>query len=557
MGKTTCARIFAKTINCQSLTAEGEPCNQCESCRSFNEQRSYSIYELDAASNNSVEDIRSLNEQVRIPPQVGKYKVYIIDEVHMLSQAAFNAFLKTLEEPPAHAIFILATTEKHKIIPTILSRCQIYDFSRIDVADIISHLQNIAAKENINTEYEALRIIAQKSDGCMRDALSLFDQMASFTQGDLTYNKVIESLNVLDYEYYFRLTDFILEKKISQCLLLFNEILNKGFEGNIFIEGAAAHFRDLLVNSDEATAELFEGSIELRNRYIEQVKRCKPQMLFKAIRLCNNCCMNYRASRNKRLLIELTLIELVQCDDSDDGSGRSPRALKPIFKNLQKEEVATPRNIETNRVAAESERPQTETPRQQEREATTSNTPVTANVVQGRPNELRAKRNESTSLGGMFRKSRSNMGGTTDTPPTPTITTAGNYATAEREPQQKAITDELLNTAWTSFALQLPENERALADRMKIIIPKVNDNSSFTISVDNQMAAELFETESSRITKGIGKELNNANLRMIVNINEVVVERHTSDKGKQYEILKEKNPLIEKLRQELNLELAR
>lgn len=557
VGKTTCARIFAKTINCQSLTAEGEPCNQCESCRSFNEQRSYSIYELDAASNNSVEDIRSLNEQVRIPPQVGKYKVYIIDEVHMLSQAAFNAFLKTLEEPPAHAIFILATTEKHKIIPTILSRCQIYDFSRIDVADIISHLQNIAAKENINTEYEALRIIAQKSDGCMRDALSLFDQMASFTQGDLTYNKVIESLNVLDYEYYFRLTDFILEKKISQCLLLFNEILNKGFEGNIFIEGAAAHFRDLLVNSDEATAELFEGSIELRNRYIEQAKRCKPQMLFKAIRLCNNCCMNYRASRNKRLLIELTLIELVQCDDSDDGSGQSPRALKPIFKNLQKEEVATPRNIETNRVAAESERPQTETPRQQEREVTTSNTLVTANVVQGRPNELRAKRNESTSLGGMFRKSRSNMGGTTDTPPTPTITTAGNYATAEREPQQKAITDELLNTAWTSFALQLPENERALADRMKIIIPKVNDNSSFTISVDNQMAAELFETESSRITKGIGKELNNANLRMIVNINEVVVERHTSDKGKQYEILKEKNPLIEKLRQELNLELAR
>lgn len=557
VGKTTCARIFAKTINCQSLTAEGEPCNQCESCRSFNEQRSYSIYELDAASNNSVEDIRSLNEQVRIPPQVGKYKVYIIDEVHMLSQAAFNAFLKTLEEPPAHAIFILATTEKHKIIPTILSRCQIYDFSRIDVADIISHLQNIAAKENINTEYEALRIIAQKSDGCMRDALSLFDQMASFTQGDLTYNKVIESLNVLDYEYYFRLTDFILEKKISQCLLLFNEILNKGFEGNIFIEGAAAHFRDLLVNSDEATAELFEGSIELRSRYIEQAKRCKPQMLFKAIRLCNNCCMNYRASRNKRLLIELTLIELVQCDDSDDGSGRSPRALKPIFKNLQKEEVATLRNIETNRVAAESERPQTETPRQQEREVTTSNTSVTANVVQGRPNELRAKRNESTSLGGMFRKSRSNMGGTTDTPPTPTITTAGNYATAEREPQQKAITDELLNTAWTSFALQLPENERALADRMKIIIPKVNDNSSFTISVDNQMAAELFETESSRITKGIGKELNNANLRMIVNINEVVVERHTSDKGKQYEILKEKNPLIEKLRQELNLELAR
>ena len=333
VGKTTCARIFAKTINCTNPTENGEPCNQCESCQSFNQQRSYSIYELDAASNNSVEDIRSLNEQVRIPPQVGKYKVYIIDEVHMLSQAAFNAFLKTLEEPPAHAIFILATTEKHKIIPTILSRCQIYDFSRIEAADIIAHLKGIANNEGINCEDEALRIIAQKSDGCMRDALSLFDQMASFTQGDLTYAKVIDSLNVLDYEYYFRLTDFIIEKKTSQCLLLFNEILNKGFEGNIFIEGAASHFRDLLVNSDQATAELFEGSAELRNRYTEQAKRCTPQMLFKAIRLCSNCSLNYRTSRNKRLHVELALIELSQMSDNDgeDGRGRRPKILKPLF----------------------------------------------------------------------------------------------------------------------------------------------------------------------------------------------------------------------------------
>ena len=266
VGKTTCARIFAKTINCLNPAANGEPCNECESCRSFNEQRSFSIYELDAASNNSVEDIRSLNEQVRIPPQIGKYKVYIIDEVHMLSQAAFNAFLKTLEEPPAHAIFILATTEKHKIIPTILSRCQIYDFSRIDTADIVGHLQSIAEKEGIKSEFEALRIIAQKSDGCMRDALSLFDQMVSFTQGDLSYSKVIESLNVLDYEYYFKLTDYILEAKTSQALLLFNEILSKGFEGSIFIEGVAAHMRDLLVNGDPITAPLFEGSDELRKR---------------------------------------------------------------------------------------------------------------------------------------------------------------------------------------------------------------------------------------------------------------------------------------------------
>ena len=558
VGKTTCARIFAKTINCQALTADGEPCNECESCRSFNEQRSYSIYELDAASNNSVEDIRSLNEQVRIPPQVGKYKVYIIDEVHMLSQAAFNAFLKTLEEPPAHAIFILATTEKHKIIPTILSRCQIYDFSRIDVADIISHLQNIAGKENINTEYEALRIIAQKSDGCMRDALSLFDQMASFTQGDLTYNKVIESLNVLDYEYYFRLTDFILEKKISQCLLLFNEILNKGFDGNIFIEGAASHFRDLLVNSDEATTTLFEGSAELRNRYIEQARRCKPQLLFKAIKLCNNCCMNYRTSRNKRLLVELTLIELVQCgdNDSDDGSGHSPKILKPIFSSLAKSEVAMPQAKNEASVAKPTQAV-TESPRTIQRPVTATAEPqtVTPPTMQGRPVELQTRRSEGTSLGGMFRKSRSIMGATDTNRPATTIST--NTTFAEKIETRKTLTNELISQAWTSVALQLPENERALADRMKLIVPSLSTDNTFTISVDNQMVAELFEREAQRIIKGMRSDLGDVDIKMAVNVNKVVIERHVSDKGKQYEILKEKNPLIEKLRVELNLELAR
>ncbi len=563
VGKTTCARIFAKTINCQAITADGEPCNECESCRSFNEQRSYSIYELDAASNNSVEDIRSLNEQVRIPPQVGKYKVYIIDEVHMLSQAAFNAFLKTLEEPPAHAIFILATTEKHKIIPTILSRCQIYDFSRIDSPDIISHLQNIAGKEGINTEYEALRIIAQKSDGCMRDALSLFDQMASFTQGDLTYNKVIESLNVLDYEYYFRLTDFILEKKVSQCLLLFNEILNKGFEGNIFIEGTATHFRDLLVNSDEATASLFEGSSELRDRYVEQARRCKPQMLFKAIRLCNNCCMNYRTSRNKRLLVELTLIELVQCGegDSDDGSGRRPKTLRPIFNNQPKSEAATPQVNAKQNVVVERAEPkpiQQQAIRENAVEADKTNT---ATIIQGRPSELQTRRSENGGLGGMFRRSRSgidsNKSSTTATAVASNTQETANSHTIQVVETKRSITNEMLTQAWTSYALQLPENERALADRMKITIPTLESENSFIISVDNQMAAEIFEKESARIIRGMAKDIGNANLKMYVKVNKVVVERHVSDKGKQYEILKEKNPLIEKLRKELNLEISR
>ena len=571
VGKTTCARIFAKTINCTNPTVNGEPCNQCESCQSFNQQRSYSIYELDAASNNSVEDIRSLNEQVRIPPQVGKYKVYIIDEVHMLSQAAFNAFLKTLEEPPAHAIFILATTEKHKIIPTILSRCQIYDFSRIEAGDIIAHLKSIADKEGINCDFEALRIIAQKSDGCMRDALSLFDQMASFTQGDLTYTKVIESLNVLDYEYYFRLTDFIIEKKTAQCLLLFNDVLNKGFEGNIFIEGAASHFRDLLVNSEEATAELFEGSTELRNRYVEQARRCTPKMLFNAIRLCSNCSLNYRTSRNKRLQVELTLIELSQMSDSDneDGGGRRPKMLKPIFNKIAQEVTQTTATAQATTTAQVAE--PRNTPRQQATspaspviQATTPQTTATpAPAIQGRPAELRARKENGGTLGKMFQRSRTVIesaapaSATESTPVTQTLKTEETKTAATPSIEKREITDSILTQAWTSFALLLPENERALADRMKIMVPKVDNQESFTISVDNQMAADLFAREEKRICEGIRSHLGNSTMKMNIVVNKVVVERHVSDKSKQYAILVEKNPLVEKLRKELNLEVAR
>ena len=579
VGKTTCARIFAKTINCTNPTENGEPCNQCESCQSFNQQRSYSIYELDAASNNSVDDIRSLNEQVRIPPQVGKYKVYIIDEVHMLSPSAFNAFLKTLEEPPAHAIFILATTEKHKIIPTILSRCQIYDFSRIEAGDIIAHLQGIANKEGINCEYEALRIIAQKSDGCMRDALSLFDQMASFTQGDLTYTKVIDNLNVLDYEYYFRLTDFIIEKKASQCLLLFNEILNKGFEGNIFIEGAASHFRDLLVNSDQTTAGLFEGSDELRNRYIEQAKRCTPKMLFKAIRLCSDCSLNYRTSRNKRLQVELTLIELSQMSDNDgeDGRGRRPKILKPLFNTAEQSAqrvqtgvsvTATAQAPATETKAADNAptaptaaRQETMTPPAQKQDTapTTQSSVQTQPVLQGRPEGLRTRSEGGGALGGMFKRSRTNIGNQPQPEiQQPTVIETQNPVVAD-EPKVKSfeITDASLVQAWTSYALLLPENERALADRMKIIVPKKESDTTFLISVDNPMAAELFSREENSICEGMSQFLGGTKMRMRIVVNKVVVERHTSDKSKQFAILVEKNPLIEKLHKELNLEIAR
>ena len=312
VGKTTCARIFAKTINCMTPTADGEACNECESCVAFNEQRSYNIHELDAASNNSVDDIRTLIDQVRIPPPIGKYKVFIIDEVHMLTTAAFNAFLKTLEEPPHHALFILATTEKHKVLPTILSRCQIYDFSRISIADMVEHLQYVSSQEGVTAEPEALNVIAQKADGGMRDALSIFDQVVSFTNGNITYQAVIDNLNVLDYEYYFRLTDAILSGNVRASLLILNEILGKGFDGQNIITGLAGHFRDLLVCRDESTLVLFEVGASIRERYKEMAKHCPDQLLFKAIELANTCDLNYRASRNKRLLLELTLIQLCQ-----------------------------------------------------------------------------------------------------------------------------------------------------------------------------------------------------------------------------------------------------
>ena len=312
VGKTTCARIFAKTINCSSLTADNEACNECESCVAFNKSRSYNIHELDAASNNSVDDIRNLIDQVRIPPQIGNYSVYIIDEVHMLSAQAFNAFLKTLEEPPRHAIFILATTEKHKILATILSRCQIFDFNRIKVGDIVKYLEYVATSEGVVIEHSALSVIAGKADGAMRDALSIFDQIVSFSGREITYQDVITNLNVLDYEYYFRLTGLLLKNEIAECLMIFNEVLDKGFEGQHFINGLASHFRDLLVSRDPVTLQLLEVAGDIREQYKAQAAICPPEFLFEAIRLSSECDYQYKTSQNKRLSVELALIRIAQ-----------------------------------------------------------------------------------------------------------------------------------------------------------------------------------------------------------------------------------------------------
>lgn len=336
VGKTTCARIFAKAINCMHPTADGEACNECESCKAFNEQRSFNIFELDAASNNSVESIKSLMEQTRIPPQVGKYKVFIIDEVHMLSQQAFNAFLKTLEEPPSYVVFILATTEKHKILPTILSRCQIYDFERMNVPSTVNHLKMVAEKEGISYEEEALTLIAEKADGGMRDALSIFDQAASFCQGNITYAKVIEDLNELDADNYFKMVDMALQNKVTELMMTLNGIINRGFDAGNVITGLASHLRNVMMAKDPSTLTLLETSQQQIEKYKQQASKCPTNFLYRALKILNRCDLDYRQSNNKRLLVELTLIEMAQLTQPDDdtSAGRGPKRLKCLFKYI-------------------------------------------------------------------------------------------------------------------------------------------------------------------------------------------------------------------------------
>ncbi|MGQ1911245.1 DNA polymerase III subunit gamma/tau [Marinifilum sp. RC60d5] len=342
VGKTSCARIFAKTINCSNISADFEACNECESCKAFNENRSYNIHELDAASNNSVDDIRTLIDQVRIPPQIGSYSIYIIDEVHMLSASAFNAFLKTLEEPPAHAIFVLATTEKHKILPTILSRCQIFDFNRIKVDDAVKHLQNIAQKESVTIDEEALNVIAQKADGAMRDALSIFDQIVSFSGKDISFANVIQNLNVLDYDYYFKIVDASLEGKVTDVLVMLNEIFEKGFDGHHFVGGLSAHIRDVLVGKDQATIQLMEVSDSVKQKYVDQAKRCSVDFLYEALKILNQCDIGYKSSQNPRLLIELSLIQLSQIIESKKKGASLKKTSKKLLKIIVEGREAAP-----------------------------------------------------------------------------------------------------------------------------------------------------------------------------------------------------------------------
>ena len=529
VGKTTCARIFAKTINCLNPQANGEACGECESCKAFNEGRSYNIHELDAASNNSVEDIRVLIEQVRIPPQIGKYKVFIIDEVHMLSQAAFNAFLKTLEEPPQHAIFILATTEKHKILPTIMSRCQIYDFKRMAVNDIVGHLKHVAEQEGIKVEEAALNIIAQKADGGMRDALSIFDQVASFCSGNITYQQTIENLNVLDYDYYFRLTDYFLEGKITECMLTLNEILSKGFEGQYFITGLSSHFRNLLVSQDAQTAELIEASDEVRNRYKEQAQKCKPKFLFRAMKLANDCDLNYKQSQNKQLLVEITLIEMAQLS-SDDGeaSGLCPtKILKPIFQALRpKTEVF--QNVQPASPA------KTESPAR----------PAAPSVITHQSSPITPRRPGAFSI---RRQQNSQSQQSTTVQETVVVPTFEN--------QPVNPTD--LTVAWREFAKNLPQEDRALSFQLDNMEPQLQeDGQTILVIVDNpSLQGELHKIQP-RIEGYLHQRLQNNALKLTTRLREATDKRRALSRMEIFNEMLEQSEALRKLKEEFELELA-
>ena len=554
VGKTTCARIFAKTINCMSPTADGEACNQCESCTSFNEQRSYNIHELDAASNNSVDDIRQLVEQVRIPPQIGKYKVYIIDEVHMLSASAFNAFLKTLEEPPRHAIFILATTEKHKILPTILSRCQIYDFSRIGVEDTVAHLAYVASKEGITAEPEALNVIALKADGGMRDALSIFDQVVSFTGGHITYKSVIENLNVLDYEYYFKLTGFFLENKISDALLLLNDVLNKGFDGSHFITGLSSHLRDLLVSKDPATLPLLEVGASIRERYQAQAQQCPLPFLYRAMKLCNDCDLNYRASKNKRLLVELTLIQVAQltAEEDDGANGRSPKqAIKPIFTQpaaAQQPQATAAMPQQTVQPAVQTNSTPQPAATQHSNATTPHATPTAVLMAQGRE-EKKIPVMKMSGLGVSIKRPHIE-----EEQRTPSSNPTAAHQAAQ--PEEDYIFNERdLNYYWQEYAGRMPKEQVAIAKRMQNMRITLINDTTFEAVVDNEIVAKEFTGMIPTLQNYLRTRLKNRKVTMTVRISAPTEKVRAYGRVEKFQMMAQKNSALVQLKEEFGLEL--
>ena len=539
VGKTTCARIFAKTINCQQLTFEGEACNECESCVSFNEQRSFNIHELDAASNNSVDDIRSLIEQVRIPPQIGKYSVYIVDEVHMLSPGAFNAFLKTLEEPPSHAIFILATTEKHKIIPTILSRCQIYDFNRITVADTVTHLQYVAQSENVTVDINGLNVIAQKSDGGMRDALSIFDQLVSFCGNDITYQGVIENLNVLDYEYYFKLVEAFLVGNVSNSLLIFNDVLNKGFDAHHFITGLSMHLRDVLVSKDESTLQLLEVGADIGKRYMLQAQQCNNEFLYQALKISNDCDLNYRISKNKRLLVELAIIKMCQINiqkKNDFLNGVENQVVQKII--VQKAETTNP--VKPQVINASN------TPNNQSIASVPTPTVEKLQITDPTPT-LKSQAVNNFQRPVSISISRTNSVSSPETP-------AYEQIAVPKIVENKPFTDEDLLNSWNAFGETIQDEIKKIGFQNSNY-PKRISETEFEILVNNVMQSNELRKIQTDITTFMINRLSNSNIKMIIKVAEENEIQRTLSPEEKYKILSETNPELEKLRKNLNLEI--
>jgi len=523
VGKTTCARIFAKTINCLNQSAQIEACDECESCKSFNSSRSFNIHELDAASNNSVEGIRKLIEQVRIPPQIGKYSVYIIDEVHMLSQSAFNAFLKTLEEPPAHAIFILATTEKHKILPTILSRCQIYDFNRIKVEDAVLYLEHIAKSEGVKYEAEALNIIAQKADGAMRDALSIFDQVVSFSDNNITYSKVIENLNVLDYQYYFKLTENFISGNYADSLRIFDELLSKGFDAQQFVSGLSTHIRNLLVCKDSQTVTLLEVGAAIAERYKKMAQTCPPDFLISALDTTNQCDVTFRQSTNQRLHVELMLIKL--CSFNQEKKKDSSSEIDDFNIEPEEKKASTPKSS----VLTVNEPTVTNQPRKV--------APKSFSIKEAVNGTTPSKQEEQKSAD------------------QDTLNDDSSLLSGDEE-QILEISDENLTENWLKFASRIKDSNPKQSSILQTYLPHLLANFQIGITLESQLQVDLFQ----EIKSDLLLFLRNQYKTKKIGIEEIIEEQQIQSKpytnDDKFKFMLQKNPALAKLKQNLNLDFS-
>jgi DNA polymerase-3 subunit gamma/tau len=531
VGKTTCARILAKTINCENIGSDVEPCGKCTSCISFQNGNSFNIHELDAASNNSVDDIRSLTEQVRIPPQSGRYKIYIIDEVHMLSQAAFNAFLKTLEEPPSYAIFILATTEKHKILPTILSRCQVFDFNRIRVEDMANHLASIAGKEGISFDTDGLHLIAQKADGGLRDALSMFDQIVSFSNRNITYNTVIANLNILDYDYYFRITTAILQQDTASVLVTFDQVLANGFDGNHFINGLASHFRNLLVGKDSVTLSLLEVSEGIRQKYLEQSQVSSISFLLSALNIANQCDLNYKQSRNQRLQVELALIKLCHISSafhlSSGAIPQAPPAVQRTGPAAEADKKKTPdESLKPAQVAAEAELAPSEPSEPLTKAASSGSSLLSGSTLIPNLNDLSAPAKQEK--------------------PAEAVALAGESRTVFSE-------DEFL-LRWNEYAISAKQASKlSLFTIMTASAPKLGDDFTVFVTIENKIQENVLLDERTELLNFLRQELKNYAISIEARQMESSRKRKPYTSTERYQHMVDKNPQVEEFKKRFNL----